>query len=127
MKSLGRHLLVELYNCDNKILNDVRKVEEIMAEGARRSKAHIVDVVFHTFNPHGISGVIVIAESHLAIHTWPEYNFASIDIYTCGSDVNPWKAYNYISKKLKAKNVTAIEMKRGLLNMPGKTLRHKPE
>lgn len=120
MKALGRHLLIELYNCDSKILDDVRKVEEIMVESAKHAKAHIVDVVFHTFNPHGISGVIVVAESHLAIHTWPEYCYASVDIYTCGTEINPWKAYNYLVKKLKAKNVTASEMKRGVLSMPCK-------
>jgi S-adenosylmethionine decarboxylase proenzyme len=58
----------------------------------------------------------VIAESHLSIHTWPEYNFASIDIYTCGSTVNPWKAFDYLKKHFKAANVTAMEMKRGFLN-----------
>src|SRR6267154_3556242 len=100
MRSLGRHLLIELYHCDSKILNDVHKVEAIMVEAAKHAKARIVDVVFHTFNPHGISGVVVIAESHLAIHTWPEHGFASVDIYTCGSSVNPWVSYKYILKYL---------------------------
>ena len=79
-----------------------------MVDAAKHAHARIVDVVFHTFNPHGISGVIVIAESHLAIHTWPEYNFASIDVYTCGTEINPWRAYNFVAKKFKAKNMTAI-------------------
>lgn len=127
MKSLGRHLLIELYNCDSKILNDVHKVEDIMVDAAKHAKARIVDVVFHTFNPHGISGVIVIAESHLAIHTWPEFNFASIDIYTCGKEINPWKAYHYMTKRFKAKNCTALEMKRGILQLPSKSLKHKPD
>ncbi len=116
MKSLGRHLLVEYYNCDPKILSDIGLIEDIFVGAAKHSKAHIVDVVFHTFNPHGISGVVVIAESHLAIHTWPEHCFASVDIYTCGNVVNPWSAYKYILKALKAKHSTAMEMKRGVLN-----------
>ena len=86
-----------------------------MVGAAKYAKANIVDVVFHNFSPNGISGMIVISESHLSIHTWPEYNFASVDIFTCGSAVNPWKAYTYLHKHFKAKNVTAIEMKRGLL------------
>ena len=106
---------MELYQCDNRVIGDVRKIEEIMVGAAKAAKATIVDVVFHNFNPNGISGVIVIQESHLAIHTWPEFGFASIDIYTCGSSVNPWKAYDYVSKHFKAKNVTAMEFKRGLL------------
>jgi S-adenosylmethionine decarboxylase len=115
LKTLGRHLLVELYHCDSKVIGDVRQIEEIMVGAAKAAKAHIVDVVFHNFNPNGVSGVVVIAESHLSIHTWPEYNFASIDIYTCGSTVNPWKAYDYLHKHFKAANVTAMEMKRGFL------------
>ncbi len=116
MKTLGRHLLVEFHQCDNRVISDVRKIEEIMVGAAKYAKAHIVDVVFHNFNPNGISGVVVIAESHLAIHTWPEFNFASVDIYPCGSSVNPWMAYKYIHKHFKAKNVTAMEMKRGLMS-----------
>jgi S-adenosylmethionine decarboxylase len=126
LRSLGRHLMVELYNCDSKILNDVHKVETIMVDAAKHAHARIVDVVFHTFNPHGISGVIVIAESHLAIHTWPEYGYASIDIYTCGTEINPWRAYNYMVRKFKAKSMTAVEMKRGMLPIPARLLKHKP-
>lgn len=126
MKALGRHLLVELYDCDPNIINDVKALENIMTEAARIVKATIVDVAFHTFNPHGISGIIVIAESHLAIHTWPEYNYASVDIYTCGDTLDPWKACRYIFKKLGSKNMNAMELKRGVLNLPGKKLNHKP-
>lgn len=120
MNTVGRHLLVEFYDCAPKVISDVRKIEEIMVGAAKAAKATIVDVVFHNFNPNGISGVIVIAESHLTIHSWPEYQFASVDIYTCGSKVDPWKAYRYIHKRFKAKNVTALEMRRGLLHKPGK-------
>lgn len=117
MKSLGRHLLVEYYNCDPKILMDIGAIEDILVGAAKKARAHIVDVVFHTFNPHGISGVVVVQESHLAIHTWPEYGFASVDIYTCGTSVNPWHAYKYLLKALYAKHSTAMEMKRGVLNI----------
>ena len=117
MKALGRHLLVEYYNCDSKILTDVSQIEDILIGAAQKAKAHIVDVVFHTFNPHGISGAVVIQESHLTIHTWPEHSFASVDIYTCGNSVNPWIAYKHILKKLKAKHSTAMEMKRGVLDI----------
>ncbi len=117
MKALGRHLLVEYYNCDPKILMDIGLIEDVLVGAAKKARAHIVDVVFHTFNPHGISGVVVVEESHLAIHTWPEHGFASVDIYTCGTSVNPWHAYDYLFKNLKAKHSTAMEMKRGVLNL----------
>lgn len=103
-----------MYQCDHRVISDVRRIEEIMVGAAKHAKAHIVDVVFHNFSPNGISGMIVISESHLSIHTWPEYDFASVDIYTCGSKVNPWRAYEYIHKNFKSKNVTAMEFKRGL-------------
>src|ERR1700704_5831690 len=119
--------MVELYNCDGKVLNDVHKVETIMVDAAKHAQARIVDVVFHTFNPHGISGVVVIAESHLAIHTWPEYNYASVDVFTCGTEINPWKAYNYVAKKLKAKNMTAIEVKRASPPTPAPLPNQKPK
>ena len=118
--------MVELYNCDARILNDVHKVETIMVDAAKHAHARVVDAVFHTFNPHGVSGVVVIAESHLAIHTWPEFNFASIDIFTCGTDINPWTAYHYLVRKFNAKNTTALELKRGVLPIPARLLKHKP-
>lgn len=124
MKSLGKHLIVELYDCNNKILNDVREVERVMVDAAKKARAHIVDVIFHSYNPQGVSGVVVIAESHLAIHTWPEYAFASVDIYTCGEEIDPWVACEYIESKLKARNSTTLEMKRGVIRNKG-AIKHK--
>ena len=72
MQALGRHLLLELFDCDAEAINSLETVKTSMVEAAKRAQATIVDVVFHEFNPFGISGVVVIAESHLAIHTWPE-------------------------------------------------------
>jgi S-adenosylmethionine decarboxylase proenzyme len=113
LRALGRHLIVELYGCNTDILNDKEKIEQIMMEAAERAGATIVQKVFHLFNPHGISGVVVIAESHLAIHTWPEYGYAAVDVFTCGSKVDPWKAYEYIKKELEAEHVSIMEMYRG--------------
>lgn len=69
---------------------------------------------FHTFNPHGVSGVVVIAESHLTIHTWPEYGYAAIDVFTCGDDVDPYASYQYLREKFKAKSAYLMEVKRGI-------------
>ncbi|RLA83366.1 MAG: S-adenosylmethionine decarboxylase proenzyme [Deltaproteobacteria bacterium] len=115
MRALGRHLVVELYDCDPQILNDKERIEEIMTKAAEVSGATIVQKVFHVFNPHGVSGVVVIAESHLAIHTWPEYGYAAVDVFTCGSSVDPWKAYDYIKRELKAGYQSTMEMLRGEL------------
>jgi S-adenosylmethionine decarboxylase proenzyme len=126
MKSLGKHVIAEFYNCDVDTIKDVKKVEEAMVGAANSTNATIVDVVFHSFNPYGVSGVIVIAESHLAIHTWPEYAFASVDIYTCGEEVQPWKAYEFLEEAFKAQNISVMEMKRGIMKPPANgELKHK--
>ena len=115
--SLGRHLLVEFHGCDRTILNDVNLIRRYMLEAAKRTGATILKDVFHAFSPHGVSGVVVIAESHLAIHTWPEYGYAAVDLFTCGNDVDPWKAFEYLSLKLKARKFLPMEIKRGILEL----------
>jgi S-adenosylmethionine decarboxylase len=114
LKALGRHLLIEFFNCDRKLLNDVLFVEKVLTKSAELAGATIVKTFFHTFNPHGVSGVVVIAESHLTIHTWPEYGYAAVDVFTCGDDVDPYVSYQYLKEKLKAKGVHIMEVKRGL-------------
>ena len=89
MKALGRHILAEFFDCDNDILDDTEKIELIMKRAAIECGATIISSTFHEFNPHGVSGVVVIAESHLAIHTWPEYGYAAVDVFTCGETVDP--------------------------------------
>ena len=89
MHALGRHLLLELFDCDPDAINSLDIVKSSMVEAAKRAHATIVDVVFHEFNPFGISGVVVIAESHLAIHTWPEYRYAAVDVFSCGETLQP--------------------------------------
>jgi S-adenosylmethionine decarboxylase len=113
LRTLGRHLLTELYGCDEGILNNRETIERIMNDAALVSGATIVGSVFHLFNPHGISGVVVIAESHFAIHTWPEFRYAAVDIFTCGDEVDPWKAQEHIKRELKAESVSMVEMRRG--------------
>ena len=115
MNALGRHILAEYYGCDKNILNDVELIEHYMREAVLKSGATIIDSTFHRFNPHGVSGVVVIAESHMALHTWPEHSFAAVDFFTCGDRVDPWKAFNYISNKLKSSKNSSREIKRGLI------------
>ncbi|MDD5091153.1 MAG: adenosylmethionine decarboxylase [Candidatus Wallbacteria bacterium] len=124
MNALGRHILVEFYNCDKGLINDLAHVEESMKEAARVAGATIVKSVFHLFNPHGVSGVVVIAESHLAIHTWPEYGYCAIDLFTCGDEVNPWHSFDFLKEQFKCANVFTMELKRGQLS--GDVIQHKP-
>ena len=125
MTALGHHLLVEFEGCDPASLADLDQVTSAMLRAAEASGATIVTHSFHHFSPHGVSGAVIIAESHLAIHTWPEYGYAAADIFTCGETVDPWKAFDLLKESLGAEHGSATELRRGILRVPG--LRHKPE
>lgn len=127
MKELGNHLIVELYDCDHDIINDLKQVEKIMIDAAVEAKATVVEHRFHKFAPHGISGVLIIAESHFAIHTWPEYGYCAVDIFTCGNLTDNPAALVAMKRGFKAGYYSAVEMKRGLLNLPDDQIRYKPE
>lgn len=114
IESLGRHILAEFYNCKEEILNDHSLIEKYMVNAAEKSNATVVKSCFHMFNPWGVSGVVVIQESHLTIHTWPELGYASIDLFTCGDEVNPWIAFDYLKEKLQAEKSETIEVPRGM-------------
>jgi S-adenosylmethionine decarboxylase len=118
LNALGRHLLLELFDCDPAAINDLEAVKGALVEAARRAKATIVDVVFHEFNPFGVSGVVVIAESHLSIHTWPEYRYAAVDIFSCGEMLEPEVAASYLVEQFAAERTSAVELQRGMFLQP---------
>jgi S-adenosylmethionine decarboxylase len=125
LHALGSHLLVELRDCNPATLISLQKITDAMVSAAIEAKATIVDVSFHEFNPFGISGMVVIAESHLSIHTWPEYSYAAVDIFTCGDVIKPEVAAQYLIEKLECKNPSIVEMKRGLISHKNENLPHK--
>lgn len=127
MRILGRHIIAEFVDCDSSLLNDMAKIRTILTEAARQSGATVVDSVFHHYNPHGLSGVVVIAESHLSIHTWPEYGYASVDFYTCGNRVDPWRACHYMREQLKCRDIFTKELHRGIPSEFDEALPHKPQ
>ena len=115
MTSLGRHFLVEYHGCNPDTLDNVELVRDIMLFAAKESGATILNTYLHKFSPQGVSGVIVIAESHIAIHTWPEHGYAAVDIFTCGTNVDPWIAYNIMKDKLECSESYTKEIIRGQL------------
>ena len=125
MYALGTHLLVEVKDCNSEILKDLGKVKEALVSAAKEAKATIIDVSFHEFNPFGISGMVVIAESHLSIHTWPEYAYAAVDIFTCGDIIKPEIAARYLIDCFESKNPSIVEMKRGIVSCSDEKLPHK--
>lgn len=112
MKALGRHLLVEYRNCDREILNDIKRIEQLMRRAAREAEATLVASVFHPFSPQGITGIVVVEESHLSIHTWPEHGYAAVDFYTCG-DCRPERAHDFLRRELGAEHCEVMVVERG--------------
>jgi len=125
LNALGTHLLVELRDCNPEILKDLEKVKDALVSAAKEAKATIIDVSFHEFNPFGISGMVVIAESHLSIHTWPEYAYAALDIFTCGDIIKPEVAAHYLIHRFESNNPSIVEVKRGILSHTNEKLPHK--
>ncbi len=115
MNALARHLLLELKICNEEVLDDLDFLKDCLNEAAIQSGATVVGESFYHFSPHGVSGVVNIAESHISIHTWPEYMYAAVDVFTCGEDVDPEKAAALITERLGAQSHSLIELRRGII------------
>jgi spermidine synthase len=97
-------------------MNDVSAIERDMVAAAQKAGATVINSTFHHFSPYGVSGVVVIQESHLAIHTWPEYGYAAVDLFTCG-EMNAWISFDHLKECFGAKSYSALELKRGSVNL----------
>ncbi|MDP6779962.1 MAG: adenosylmethionine decarboxylase [Candidatus Latescibacteria bacterium] len=126
MKPLGRHLIMEFYECDVAVLDDSEAVEKIMLRAAEAAGATVVTHACHHFSPHGVSAVVAIGESHLSIHTWPEYGYCAADIFTCGESTDNGAALEVIREAFSAGGHKALEVQRGLLSRRDVEVRHKP-
>ncbi len=115
MYALGRHLLLELKICNEEVLDDLSVLKECLNEAAVKCGATVVGESFYHFSPQGVSGVVNIAESHIAIHTWPEHGYAAVDVFTCGTNVDPEKAVKFIAERLGAQTHSLIELRRGIM------------
>ena len=126
IQQLGRHILVEYYNCDKELLKDHEAIEQHMNQAALEANATIVASCFHKFNPWGVSGAVIIQESHLTIHTWPEYGYASVDLFTCGTKCDPKVAYEFLKKMFNSKKASFTELKRGIIDRETLKLAEQP-
>ena len=113
-KALGKQFLAELYDCDSKMLNDKQKIAQILEDAAVFSGAKVLGSTFHQFSPQGVSGMVLLSESHLAIHTWPEHDFASIDLFACGSKMDTDACLEFVKKELKASLSEVTKVQRGV-------------
>ena len=114
--ALGKHLLLELMDCNHDLLNDIEYLRKTLSEVATQIGATVIKDSFYQFTPQGVSGVVIIAESHLSIHTWPEFNYAAVDVFTCGEVIKPVDAVKPLAEKLKAKSTKYVEVNRGVLS-----------
>lgn len=126
MDTMGRHIIAELWDCNPEKLNDMEYVERLFVDAALQAGAEVREVAFHKFAPHGVSGVVIISESHLTIHSFPEHGYASVDVFTCGDRIDPAIAANYIADGLDAKIRENVEIPRGMgpVEVPAATVQH---
>ncbi len=113
-ESLGQHLILELFNCSKALINNIERLESIMKDSAEFSGATIVSTSFYPYVPEGISGIIILKESHLAVHTWPEYDFVAVDLFTCHDSIDFDKFIDHIKLALKAEKTSSQILPRGL-------------
>ena len=118
--ALGKHMTVEYYDCDTHILCDAKAVEDAFIRAAVSSGATVIGADFHNFKPQGVSGFVVIAESHFSVHAWPEHDYAAVDIFTCGESINFQTAVNSLKESLRAEEmVISSIMNRGVITNNG--------
>lgn len=114
MKALGRHLIVEMWDADPKQLDSAETVEQALREAVDAIDGTLLSVRVHTFPVHGVTGVAVIAESHLAIHTWPEYGYAAVDVFTCNLEADIDAGVEALRRHLLPTRTQVMEVRRGI-------------
>lgn len=107
----GIHLIAEFWG--GKTIEDTEKIKSLLVEAAKRSNNTILDIKIHKFLPTGVTGFILLAESHISIHTWPERDYVAIDIFSCGRQSDPNKALEYLKEEFQPKRVKVKKIKRG--------------
>lgn len=114
MDTVGHHYIVEGSGCNPDVISRVEQVEQILVRAAEVADVQIWSISFHRFRPIGVSGVVVISESHLSVHTWPELGYVALDIFTCGDRAKPEAAVQHALKAFGATNMHITEVTRGL-------------
>ncbi len=113
LEHLGTHLIAEFWG--GKDITDPKEFEKVLLKAAVLAKTQPLKVFIHEFSPQGMTGVVVLAESHITFHSWPEMDYLALDVFTCGKESDPYKALDHLKKRLKPKKVEITEIKRGIL------------
>lgn len=109
--TLGHHLIVDVWVNDPQVLDDPKRLEQILIEACNRGHLTVLGIQLHAFSPHGVTGVVLLAASHMSIHTWPEFHYAALDIFTCDGD--PWQALDVLKEELDVERISVRELERG--------------
>lgn len=112
-QKLGVHLVAELYTRDPEILNDEEKIKNSLVDSAVEGNMTVIDVSSHKFSPHGVTSLVLLAESHISIHTWPEHGYAAVDIFACGKGDSE-KSLEKLKELLDVKEIKVLKIERGL-------------
>ncbi len=113
MEAFGRHLLLEMWDCNREILNDAEKITQIMSAAASDAGATVIKSICHEFDPPGITAVAILSESHISVHTWPIEGYVAVDVFTCGTVADPQLAVKRLLDGFGPKEHTSAEIKRG--------------
>jgi len=111
--TLSKHFILEMWGCDKDVINDADKIMELIHKAALDAKATIVKSFFHQFRPAGVTGVAILAESHLSIHTWPDERYVAADIFTCGTTTKPELGIDSLIEGFNPEDSSCMELKRG--------------
>ncbi len=112
MDTRGTHMLVEIRHASPALLDDLQAIEALLTEAAALASARVIRACFHRFQPEGVTGFLLLEESHLSIHTWPAQGYAAVDFYTCGA-ADPKPAVAFLAQALEAGQVECLSVRRG--------------
>jgi S-adenosylmethionine decarboxylase len=113
MEHLGQHVIIELWGCQEGVINDAALVKTAMLDAVRAANATLLDINVHMFSPHGVTGVAVLSESHLSVHSWPEYGYVAADVFTCGNTTKPQAAADTLKRHFGSTHTVVTELRRG--------------
>ena len=116
MQAIGRHIILEMWGCQN--LDSVDTAELALREMVTALDVHLLDLKVYPFSPVGVTGIAIVSESHLVIHTWPEYGYAAVDVFTCGAPRDPQDAVEVLRCHYQPEHIGVMEINRGQMALP---------
>jgi S-adenosylmethionine decarboxylase len=116
MKAIGRHIILEMWGCQN--LDSVETAESALRDMVQALDVTLLDLKVYPFSPVGVTGMAIVSESHLVIHTWPEYGYAAVDVFTCGAPRDPQDAIGVLRRYFQPERIGVMEINRGQVDLP---------